>query len=243
MKSVLTILVVLSSTIVRADGPQPTAEQVSQAREHYFTAEKAYRLGEFDRAIDEFKKSYELNPIPKLLFNLGQAHFRKEDFKGAQHFFRQFIATNPSGVELSSAQQKLADATRLLNDNASNSGTTKVANESLPKKSNTAAWVSLGLLSTAVVFGSIGAGFTIHGSQLSPESALTLDMKKQLQSQQSTEWLTGGILLGIGGAALIGSAISLGIWAYRKNSPTKNVINITAFPSQGAILLGAGGVL
>jgi hypothetical protein len=56
---------------------------------------RAYRLGQFDRAISEWTAGYEATGDPMFLFNLAQAHRQRGDRDKALFFYRSFLKTNP----------------------------------------------------------------------------------------------------------------------------------------------------
>src|SRR4051812_18272354 len=52
-------------------------QQLAEAKRLTRQALLHYDLGEWDKAIAEFKRAYELSEAPTLLFNLAQAHRKK----------------------------------------------------------------------------------------------------------------------------------------------------------------------
>lgn len=230
MKFFFLIFAFLIPTIAIADGPQPTAEQIVQAKDHYFSGEKAYRLGDFDKAINEFRASYDLNPVPKVLFNLGQSHYKKNDLKLARHFFRQFIETNPANSELLFARQKLSEIEAEIETSSANTTasiqTTQLKTSSddsskskiLPLNHTSVGKASVGLVATAVVFAGIGGGLLGHSFSINPLSAMSLTRQRELDSQASSEKMAGIVVLGIGGAAFISSAVLFGVWMHQKHN-------------------------
>jgi tetratricopeptide (TPR) repeat protein len=85
-------------------GAQPTDAEQERAREHFARAEKHYNLGEFEQAIEHYKKSYELSEAPELLFNIAQAHRLAGHIDEAIYFYDSYLrlkkdAANRADVE------------------------------------------------------------------------------------------------------------------------------------------------
>jgi tetratricopeptide (TPR) repeat protein len=76
-----------------AKAAPPAAE--SEARAHYRTGMTKYELGEFEAAIAEFKKAYEITNAPPLLFNIAQAHRLAHDADHALYFYRMYLRLLP----------------------------------------------------------------------------------------------------------------------------------------------------
>ena len=105
-------------------GPAPAAVAATpasaedEARELYKKGMTHYELGEFDPAIDEFKRAYALTSAPGLLFNLAQVYRMKKDPEQAVYFYRTYLrlvpnAPNRADVEaLLAENQALVDAAR-----------------------------------------------------------------------------------------------------------------------------------
>jgi tetratricopeptide (TPR) repeat protein len=70
--------------------PEPDAKQLTeQGLAHY-------NVGEYDKAIDEFKRAYLLSKTPVLLFNIAQAQRLKGDCKEALQSYKAYLRADPS---------------------------------------------------------------------------------------------------------------------------------------------------
>jgi tetratricopeptide (TPR) repeat protein len=86
-------------TLVAVASAQPPArspQQLNLARELYQKATRHYELGEYNRAIDEYKRAYEISAAPALLFNLGQVYRLKKDPVQALRFYGNYLRLNPN---------------------------------------------------------------------------------------------------------------------------------------------------
>lgn len=58
-----------------------------QYYQHYYKGLALYRHGAFAQAIDEFQAVFALEPLPRLLFNIGQAHLKLGQAEDALGFY------------------------------------------------------------------------------------------------------------------------------------------------------------
>jgi tetratricopeptide (TPR) repeat protein len=83
-----------------ADGPPiapeaKTAEAEKEARGLFAQGQIHYSLGEYQQAIAQFRRAYELTSAPGLLFNIAQAHRLDGDCKQALEVYRHFVRLAP----------------------------------------------------------------------------------------------------------------------------------------------------
>jgi tetratricopeptide (TPR) repeat protein len=92
MRGRLVTAVVLLMMVGRGAQADEAAKKRAEAKLHYEAGDRAFRLGDFDRAISEFKASYDLSGVPLLLYNVAQAYRQKGDNKQALFFYQQYLA-------------------------------------------------------------------------------------------------------------------------------------------------------
>lgn len=73
-----------------AHGAQSVDEKERSARARFVQATKDYNLGNFDKALDEYKAVYELKPHPALLFNIAQCYRQLGDYSAAAFYYRRY---------------------------------------------------------------------------------------------------------------------------------------------------------
>ncbi len=95
MKLALPLLCVLLAAASPARADKSRRAIADEAREHYQKGITHYDLADYDAAIDEFKKAYDLSKEPGLLFNLAQAARLKKDWRQALQFYENFIGLKP----------------------------------------------------------------------------------------------------------------------------------------------------
>jgi tetratricopeptide (TPR) repeat protein len=89
---VLASLIVMAIASVARAQPQ----RLNNAKELYQKATRHYELGEYDRAIEEYKRAYEISAAPALLFNLGQVYRLKKDPVLAVRFYTNYLRLQPN---------------------------------------------------------------------------------------------------------------------------------------------------
>src|SRR5262249_38245523 len=113
---VLSILAVSQTTFAqkrrKVDPEQEKRE--AEARDHYEKGLTHYNLGEFDPAVDEFKKAYELSSAPGLLFNIAQVYRAKEDYKQALYFYRTYLRLQPDAPNRADVEARIADLEKMV---------------------------------------------------------------------------------------------------------------------------------
>ena len=87
-----------------------------QAREHYKQGATHFDLGEYDAAIVEFKKAYELSNAPGLLFNIAQAQRLKKDYEQALQSYKRFVRLSPDAPNRPDAEQWIADLEKKISE-------------------------------------------------------------------------------------------------------------------------------
>jgi tetratricopeptide (TPR) repeat protein len=77
--------------------PPAAAAQRAEAKRHVERGLAAQAAGDFDGAIELYKKAYALIPHPELLFNLGQAYRLKGRKTVAIRYYRRYLAADAEG--------------------------------------------------------------------------------------------------------------------------------------------------
>lgn len=90
-RAIVGAALVLSSSVALADE--------ASARKTYDAGERAYNLGQFDRAAELFKQAYEDWPEPAFLFNIAQTYRQSGNCKQALFFYKRFLALKQSDTK------------------------------------------------------------------------------------------------------------------------------------------------
>jgi len=94
--------------------PAGAATKRDQAKAVVAQAERQYKLGRFDLALDDYARAYELFPAPALLFNLGQCHKQLKNYERAIFFFEGYLRDEPHPANRRLAQELIAESSAEL---------------------------------------------------------------------------------------------------------------------------------
>jgi tetratricopeptide (TPR) repeat protein len=86
------------------------ADDADKAREHYSAGLRAFDLGKYDEAIEEFERAYRQKDAPGLLYNIGQAYRLSNRPQDAIRFYQRYLAQKP---DASNRAEVLAKIDRL----------------------------------------------------------------------------------------------------------------------------------
>ena len=88
--------IVLSCLALSLAFPRPAhADDKATARAHYETAARLYEVGEYEKALAEFKAAYVAKDDPAFLFNIGQCYRKLGQEAEALNFFRRYLKKAP----------------------------------------------------------------------------------------------------------------------------------------------------
>lgn len=94
---------------------QPTipAPKGDEAKARYMKGVELHEEGDFQAALIEFKKSYELLPNFHVLFNIGQEYFQLGDYVNAMKTFQQYLDDGGKRVPADKKDQVVRDLEKL----------------------------------------------------------------------------------------------------------------------------------
>ena len=118
MIKLLCAVVLCASTVAIA---QPAADDAKKAdaRSLYEEGLKHYNLGEYDAAIDAFKKAYAISSAPGLLFNIAQSYRLKKDYEQASNFYLTYLRLKPDAPNRADVEQRIDEMNKLLEEQKS----------------------------------------------------------------------------------------------------------------------------
>ncbi len=80
--------------------------------------QREYDVGRFDAAIDAYSKAYAAQPVPALLFNLGQCHRQRGELARASFFYKRYLDLSPEGKNAPVARELVTRLDRTLTDDS-----------------------------------------------------------------------------------------------------------------------------
>ena len=85
------------------------APNFAAAREHYQKGTKAFELGIYQEAIDEYVAAYKIIDDPAILYNLAQSHRLAGHIPEALRFYRQYLVKNPRAENRTECESRIAE--------------------------------------------------------------------------------------------------------------------------------------
>ncbi len=107
------ILLCLGAKEARA---QLTPQQKQDIHVHYQQATRAYDLGKYQEAVDEYQKVYEIDGDPVMLYNIGQAYRLNDQPQESIHFYRRYLQRSPEARNRDDVERKIASLERLIEE-------------------------------------------------------------------------------------------------------------------------------
>ncbi|MFO8071829.1 MAG: PEGA domain-containing protein [Polyangia bacterium] len=79
------------------------------ARQHFMAGQDYYTQGRYEKAIEEFKEAYRLDPRPLLLYNIAQAHEKLGDLYEAVDYLKRYLEAEPDSEDRTTLLNKVAN--------------------------------------------------------------------------------------------------------------------------------------
>ncbi|MHB8418070.1 MAG: tetratricopeptide repeat protein [Myxococcales bacterium] len=86
-----------------------TPAQQDEARQLSRRSIVEYDAGDFEKALADITRAYELDPRPGLLYNLGQCHRALEHWKKAKFFFQGYLHQLPDAPNRKTVRRLIAE--------------------------------------------------------------------------------------------------------------------------------------
>jgi len=257
---VVAILFAMSSSALAGE-----SAKMREARQHFEDGAKAYKLGDYERAIAEYKASYDLHPAPLLLYDLGQAYRKLGRFDLALHSYQQYLAdASPESSHRQDAEDQVGQLKKLLEDQRTRQSAPPDGVSEPPPSPPTAAstipqrpastvaaasahprraWYRSAAGWTLAVGGvaalAVGGGLLAHSSDLGDQAGIapTLQRQRDLRDAANTYGAAGYSVLGIGCVAAAAAVIVFAVDAVRGRRQGVSV-GMSPMPNGGFVSLG-----
>lgn len=104
------VMIVLIGVVLGFASQRAVAEDAATraAKRHYQKGDRLFALGKFEAALVEFEAAYQAKPVPKLLFNIAQAHRNLDHYDQAIFSYRKYLREIPD-ADNRDAVEKLID--------------------------------------------------------------------------------------------------------------------------------------
>jgi hypothetical protein len=97
-----------------AQQPAPTKEQTKEAGTRFKKGLDLFKDGDYQAALIEFRRAYELAPNYNVLYNIGQVYFQLQDYPNALTALQRYIAEGGKSIPSSRHADVDRDIEKLL---------------------------------------------------------------------------------------------------------------------------------
>ena len=194
----------------------PARADSDRARALFTEGSKLYNLGDYQAALDAFKRAYLEKPDPVLLFNLAQTWRRLGDKLKAVGNYRAYLRESPDAPNAEEVQKLVLrlDA-EILEDRASRDAPPEgavapaaPADPPRPWWRNGAGWAVAGAGAGVAVAGGGLLGGSV-GIESRARGASTLPEQRDLHGRAQSMEIGGWALLGVGAAITVVGVVLL----------------------------------
>jgi hypothetical protein len=109
-------VLLVASASGRAEAMQLSPAQKVEMKAHYEKATRAYDLGKYQEAVDEYQKAYEIGGDPPMLYNIGQAYRLNDQPAEAIRFYRRYLQRSPNARNREDVERKVTDLEKLIDE-------------------------------------------------------------------------------------------------------------------------------
>src|SRR5450432_2840056 len=109
LRLVVMAVVLLSALSQAARAAELTPAQKLEMKQLYERATRAYDVGKYNEAIEEYQKAYEIGGDPPMLYNIAQAYRLNDQPGEALRFYRRYLQPAPSARNREDVERKIAD--------------------------------------------------------------------------------------------------------------------------------------
>lgn len=110
-------LVLVAATLAAVAGvAHADAARDAAAKEHYEAGTAAFNLGNWSRAIEEYKTAYTFKPEPVLLYDIAQSYRLANDLPNAIFFYKSYLRNAPNATNRREIDDRLHKLEQQLHD-------------------------------------------------------------------------------------------------------------------------------
>ena len=95
---------------------QLSSQQKQEIHVHYQQATRAYDLGKYQEAVDEYQKVYEIDGDPVMLYNIAQAYRLNDQPQESIHFYRRYLQRSPEARNKEDVERKITAMEKLIEE-------------------------------------------------------------------------------------------------------------------------------
>jgi hypothetical protein len=112
---ILLLLSFAAAPAARAAGDL-TPSQKLEMKQLYEKATRAYDVGKYNEAIEDYQKAYEIGGDPPMLYNIAQAYRLNDQPAEALRFYRRYLQRAPTARNREDVERKIADLEKTVEE-------------------------------------------------------------------------------------------------------------------------------
>jgi len=225
--SLLLSVALVSATLPGVANAQETSEDASAADQELSPEERArrveelassganaYRAGDFEGAIQDFKRGYALEPVPNLLYNIAKSYEKLEKYADAVDYYQKFVVApevdsgaRQAALDRIESLREIAQLKSRQNDSKSGPDDPSPANPVAPAPEEPTNYAAIATLGGSVVL--LGTGLALgylasDQADLAREGATYEERADAQSSGQTYALVADGLFVAAAVAAGIG---------------------------------------
>ncbi|HEY2901592.1 MAG TPA: tetratricopeptide repeat protein [Polyangia bacterium] len=99
-----------------AQAMQLSPQQKADMKLHYDKATRAYDVGKYQEAIEEYQKAYEIGGDAAMIYNIAQAYRLSDQLSEAIRFYRRYLQRSPSAPNREIVERRIAELEKVVDE-------------------------------------------------------------------------------------------------------------------------------
>lgn len=114
MRWICALLLLCALGVPSVYAQQPTKKELAEAKKRFEEADAAYRLQEYEKALEGFQEAYRLSKRAGLLFNIAQCYRQLDRYEESIKSYEAFIFDAPESEYRAEAEKNITEIKALL---------------------------------------------------------------------------------------------------------------------------------
>ena len=114
LAAALGVLAVIISAPAQA--MQLSPQQKADMKLHYDKATRAYDVGKYQEAIEQYQKAYEIGGDAAMIYNIAQAYRLSDQLSEAIRFYRRYLQRSPSAPNREVVERRIAELEKVVEE-------------------------------------------------------------------------------------------------------------------------------
>jgi tetratricopeptide (TPR) repeat protein len=100
-------MVALALALILLPGWAAAESATARAKRHFEQGTTAYNIGDFQKAIEEYKEAYKAKPDPAILYNIAQAYRLAGNARQAVFLYRSYLRNLPDAPNRAEVEERI----------------------------------------------------------------------------------------------------------------------------------------